>query len=113
MSSLFTFLNASYCAERILCLIKLRNPRPLGVVRDNWLCLLSAQWYLQMWSCPNNLNKGETDEQISKAITCNMALPYHNVWVPKYRHRILTGVVGREVTNCINVFAGQLGFAQK
>jgi len=34
---------------------------------------------------------------------------YHNVWVPKYRHRILTGEVGREVANCINVFAGQLG----
>lgn len=23
---------------------------------------------------------------------------YHNVWVPKYRHRILTGEVGREVS---------------
>ena len=34
---------------------------------------------------------------------------YHNVWVPKYRHQILTGEVGREVSNCINVFAGQLG----
>ena len=45
-------------------LIKLRNPRPLDVLRDNWLCLLSAQWYLQMLSCPNNLNKGETNEQI-------------------------------------------------
>jgi len=29
--------------------------------------------------------------------------------VPKYRHRILTGEVGREVANCIHVFAGQLG----
>jgi hypothetical protein len=56
-------------------LIKLRNPRPLGVVRDNWLCPLSAQWYLQILSCPNNHNKGETYEQISKAITCTMALP--------------------------------------
>ena len=37
---------------------------------------------------------------------------YHNVWVPKYRHRVLTGEVGQEVKNCINciqVFSGQLG----
>ena len=24
----------------------------------------------------------------------------HNVWVPKYRHRILTGEVGQEEKNC-------------
>jgi putative transposase len=34
---------------------------------------------------------------------------YHNVWVPKYRHRVLTGEVGQEVKNCIQVFSGQLG----
>ena len=34
---------------------------------------------------------------------------YHNVWVPKYRHRVLTGEVGEEVKNCIHVFSGQLG----
>ena len=34
---------------------------------------------------------------------------YHNVWEPKYRHRILTGEVGQEVKNCIQVFSGQLG----
>ena len=34
---------------------------------------------------------------------------YHNVWVPKYRHRMLTGEVGQEVKNCIQVFSGQLG----
>ena len=33
---------------------------------------------------------------------------YHNVWVPKYRHRVLTGEVGQEVQNCIHVFSGQL-----
>lgn len=32
---------------------------------------------------------------------------YHAVWVPKYRYRVLTGSVGREVYNCIQVFAGQ------
>ena len=62
-------------AQKTYFLIRPRNPRPLDVVRDNWLCLLSAQWYLQILSCPNNHNKGETYEQISKAITCTMALP--------------------------------------
>jgi putative transposase len=31
------------------------------------------------------------------------------VTVPKYRHRVLTGEVGQEVKNCIQVFSGQLG----
>ena len=34
---------------------------------------------------------------------------YHNMWVLKYRHRVLTGDVGQEVKNCIHVFSGQLG----
>ncbi len=32
---------------------------------------------------------------------------YHIVWVPKYRHRILTGNVGHEVSNCIRAFSQQ------
>ena len=32
---------------------------------------------------------------------------YHIVWVPKYRHRILTGRVGNEVSNCIRAFSEQ------
>ena len=67
--------NVNLFLREPLDLIRPRNPRPLDVVRDNWLCLLSAQWYLQILSCPNNHNKGETYEQISKAITCTMALP--------------------------------------
>ena len=34
---------------------------------------------------------------------------YHIVWVPKYRFRILSGVVKAEVHNCIQVFCSQLG----
>ena len=34
---------------------------------------------------------------------------YHLVWVPKYRYRVLEGMVGREVHNCIQVFCGRLG----
>ena len=32
---------------------------------------------------------------------------YHIVWVPKYRHRILTGKVGGEVERCIHAFSEQ------
>ena len=32
---------------------------------------------------------------------------YHIVWVPKCRHRILTGSVGNEVSNCIRSFSQQ------
>ena len=32
---------------------------------------------------------------------------YHMVWVPKYRHKILTGHVGREVGDCIRAFSEQ------
>ncbi|MFC1833540.1 IS200/IS605 family transposase [Thermodesulfobacteriota bacterium] len=34
---------------------------------------------------------------------------YHVVWVPKYRYRVLQGMVAQEVHNCIHVFCGQLG----
>ena len=34
---------------------------------------------------------------------------YHIVWVPKYRYRILTGLVGQEVEQCIRAFAERLG----
>ena len=34
---------------------------------------------------------------------------YHIIWVPKYRYRVLTGPVGQEVYNAIQVFCGQLG----
>ena len=32
---------------------------------------------------------------------------YHLVWVPKYRHRILTGKIGHEVEQCIHSFTSQ------
>lgn len=34
---------------------------------------------------------------------------YHIVWVPKYRYKILTGNVGQEVYNCIQLFSNQKG----
>ncbi len=34
---------------------------------------------------------------------------YHLVWTPKYRYRILTGPLNKEVHNCVNIFASQLG----
>ena len=32
---------------------------------------------------------------------------YHIVWVPKYRHRILTGKIGNKVEQCVHVFSSQ------
>jgi putative transposase len=32
---------------------------------------------------------------------------YHIVWVPKYRHKILTDHIGNEVRNCIKAFSEQ------
>jgi len=32
---------------------------------------------------------------------------YHIIWVPKYRHRILTGMIGDEVEQFIHVFSSQ------
>ena len=34
---------------------------------------------------------------------------YHLVWVPKYRYRVLSGDVAREVQNCIRAFSEQKG----
>ena len=34
---------------------------------------------------------------------------YHIIWVPKYRYRILTGAVGREVFDCIQIYSSRLG----
>ena len=34
---------------------------------------------------------------------------YHIVWVPKYRYKILTGKIAREVENCIRAFSEQQG----
>jgi len=34
---------------------------------------------------------------------------YHFVWVPKYRYRILSDLVGQEVERCIRAFAERLG----
>ena len=33
---------------------------------------------------------------------------YHLVWEPKYRYRVLTGAIGAEVHNCIEVYCSRL-----
>ena len=34
---------------------------------------------------------------------------YHIVWVPKYRYRVLTGRIGKDVEKCVRSFSSQLG----
>ncbi len=45
--------------------------------------------------------------KLSHALWC---CEYHIIWVPKYRYRILTGPVGKEVHNCIRLFCVQKGY---
>ena len=33
---------------------------------------------------------------------------YHLVWVPKYRYRVLTGGISKEIANCIEVYSSRL-----
>ena len=34
---------------------------------------------------------------------------YHIIWVPKYRYKVLSGRIAREVENCVRAFSEQLG----
>ena len=34
---------------------------------------------------------------------------YHIIWVPKYRYKVLSGKIAREVENCVRTFSEQLG----
>ncbi len=43
-------------------------------------------------------------QKLSQTLWC---CQYHIVWVPKYRFRILSGEVAREVANCIRAFSEQ------
>ena len=45
-------------------------------------------------------------KKLSQTIWC---CQYHIVWVPKYRFRILSGEIGREVSSCIRAFSEQKG----
>ena len=56
------------------------------------------------------LNFGEiTMSRFEKLTHVLWHYQYHIVWVPKYRYRVLTGDVAREVHNCIQVYSSRLG----
>ncbi len=56
------------------------------------------------------LNFGEiTMSRFEKLTHVLWHCQYHIVWVPKYRYRVLTGDVAREVHNCIQVYSSRLG----
>ena len=59
-------------------------------------------------SCPHNVNEGNNMSRFEKLTHVLWHCHYHIVWVPKYRYRILKGVIGQEVRNCIEVFCSQL-----
>lgn len=45
-------------------------------------------------------------QRLSHSIWC---CEYHIVWVPKYRYRILTGLIREELCKTIQVYSGRLG----
>ena len=59
-------------------------------------------------SCPHNINEGKNMSRFEKLTHVLWHCQYHIVWVPKYRYRVLKGVIGREVHNSIEVFCSQL-----
>lgn len=51
-------------------------------------------------------------DQMSRFIKLSHAIwycKYHIVWTPKYRYKILTGEVKKEVDRCIRLFSSQKG----
>ena len=34
---------------------------------------------------------------------------YHIVWTPKYRYKVLKGMVAQDVHNCVHIYCGRLG----
>lgn len=34
---------------------------------------------------------------------------YHIVWTPKYRYKVLKGVVAQDMHNCVHIYCGRLG----
>jgi putative transposase len=59
-------------------------------------------------SYPHNINEGNNTSRFEKLTHVLWHCQYHIVWVPKYRYRVLKGVIGQEVHNSIEVFSGQL-----
>ncbi len=58
--------------------------------------------------CPNSVNEGNYMRRFKKFTTVLWHCQYHMEWVPKYRYRVLQGVIGQEAHNSIEVFCSQL-----
>ena len=89
--------------------VRLNKPRPVGVVRVNWLCLETAPCYSYNWVIPITSRKEQHMSRFQKLSHVLWHCQYHIVWTPKYRLRVLKDRVSREVHNCINIFSGKLG----
>ena len=59
-------------------------------------------------SYPHNVNEGNNMSRFEKLTHVLWHCQYHIVWVPKYRYRVLKGVIGQEAHNSIMVFSSQL-----
>lgn len=57
---------------------------------------------------PITLRQGNTMSRFKRLSHVLWSCKYHIVWVPKYRHRVLTGPVALEVHKTIQVYCGRL-----
>jgi putative transposase len=58
--------------------------------------------------CPQHQAEETTMSRFKKLTHVLWQCHYHLVWVLKYRYRILTGAIGNEVRNCIEVYCSRL-----
>jgi putative transposase len=67
-----------------------------------------ARLMLLLFKLSPQLRKENHISRFSKLSHVLWHCQYHIIWVPKYRYRILTGEVAREVHNCINIYCARL-----
>src|SRR5450759_2200590 len=59
---------------------------------------------------PTTLRNETSMSRFTRASHVIWHCQYHLGWVPKYRLRILQGLIGKDVQKCVMVFCQQLGY---
>ena len=88
-----------------MSLMRFRNPRPLGVVRDHQ-GLPEGLPMLYYLNCPHS-EKGYSMSRFIKIAHVLWHCQYHLIWVPKYRYKIMEGEMKFELNRSIRQFCEQ------
>ena len=86
-------------------LMRFRNPRPLGVVRDHQ-GLPEGLPMLYYLNCPHS-EKGYSMSRFIKIAHVLWHCQYHLIWVPKYRYKIMEEEMKFELNRSIRQFCEQ------